>query len=134
LRSEHTISSHIAYLEAKAYGATFSTSSSIIRRGYDLEEAALSKWKKGADQNMNEQVARKKWRPVFEKQEEDIGRWTQGEEYVHKAKQGEIPTYKAGSLDSFVSVLANTLKAPPPKQGPDLLNANESRGSQTPSS
>ncbi|PVF94510.1 hypothetical protein CPB86DRAFT_682663, partial [Serendipita vermifera] len=97
LRSEHTISSHIAYLEAKALGATFTASSSIIRRGYDLEEAALTKWKKGADEDMNEQVARKKWRPVFEKQQEDVGRWTQGEEYVHKAKQGEIPTYKAGN-------------------------------------
>ncbi|KAG8832180.1 mitochondrial ribosomal small subunit component, partial [Serendipita sp. 399] len=45
LRSEHTIASQVAYLEAKAYGTDFEQSSEI-GRGFKLEEHALSKWSK----------------------------------------------------------------------------------------
>ncbi|KIM19902.1 hypothetical protein M408DRAFT_27260 [Serendipita vermifera MAFF 305830] len=112
LRSEHTIASHIAYLEAKAYGATFPSSASAIRRGYELEEKALEKWGKDKDQDVNELVARKKWRVVVDKSSEDIGAWTKGQEYVRKAENGERPAYKIGRVDSWASVLPDTDRAP----------------------
>jgi small subunit ribosomal protein S23 len=105
LRSEHTIASHAAYLEAKAYGATFSTSASAIRRGYDLEEKALERWGKDKDQDINELVARKKWRVVVDKSPEDVGTWTGGRVYAQKVASGERPTYKIGRVDSWTSVL-----------------------------
>jgi small subunit ribosomal protein S23 len=110
LRSEHTISSHIAYLEAKAYGATFPVSASAIRRGYELEEKALEKWGKDKDQDVNELVARKKWRVVVDKSQEDVGAWTKGQEYARKVSSGERPTYKIGRVDSWASVLPDGAK------------------------
>jgi nickel-dependent lactate racemase len=92
-------------LEAKAYGATFSVSASAIRRGYELEEKALEKWGKDKDQDMNELVARKKWRVVIDKSPEDVGAWTKGQEYVRKVGSGERPTYKIGKVDSWTSIL-----------------------------
>lgn len=112
LRSEHAISSHIAYLEAKSYGAVFSEASSPIRRGYAMEEKALSKWSQSAEASVNEDIARKKWRPVFEKRKEDIGEWTRGEEYVHKFKIGQRPTYATGGLSGSQSVLPGNTLAP----------------------
>jgi len=105
LRSEHTISSHIAYLEAKAYGATFPSSASDIRRGYELEEKALESWSKGKDKVIDELVARKKWRVVIDKSQEDVGQWTRGRDYVERAARGERPSYKIGKVDSWASVL-----------------------------
>ncbi|KAG8758394.1 mitochondrial ribosomal small subunit component [Serendipita sp. 396] len=94
LRSEHTIASQVAFLEAKAYGAKFNPKSSEIGRGFKLEEQALSKWNKATTADVNEQASRKKWRPIFPKQVEDFGLWTRGEEYLHKYKAGETPKYQ----------------------------------------
>jgi small subunit ribosomal protein S23 len=124
LRSERTIASRIAFLEAQAYGAKFSAYSSEVQRGYKIEEQALAKWGQNVDEARDQQVARKKWRPVFEKSVNDIGHWTMGEEYVHKYKQGERPSYAAVGLDSLETALPreDAAKDRIRMDGPDLLN------------
>lgn len=90
-----------------------------------MEEKALAKWGDNVNEARDEQVARKKWRPVFEKSVDDVGHWTMGEEYVHKYKQGERPTYASSSLDTAESVLSareDRSRERPRMEGPDLLN------------
>jgi hypothetical protein len=72
-----------------------------------MEEKALEKWSEesATGTNVNEGITRKKWRPIFEKRTEDVGEWTRGEQYVHKYKQGERPTWAASSPDSLPSVV-----------------------------
>lgn len=103
LRSELSIMTQFAALEAEAHGAVFMPGE--IERGFRKEEAFLTTWeeKKLSDQAMS--MIRKRWRLVVEKR--DPGQWTRGLAYIRMWKGGRIPDYTSVSSSPVEIALAS---------------------------
>ncbi|KAG8723797.1 mitochondrial ribosomal small subunit component [Ceratobasidium sp. 428] len=90
LRSERTVASAVAVLEAEAMGAEFGPTE--IERGLGLEAAALESWKSGAGAGAAASQGGKQW--TAEVQDDYTSSWTRGQDYVSRWKEGVTPYAK----------------------------------------
>jgi small subunit ribosomal protein S23 len=92
LRSEHEMASKIALREAEHYGIEFGQNE--VLRVFAMEEHNLNSWKRTAELNTAENLARKRWRAVVEPTEpRQEKQWTRGQEYTRLWQEGVRPTY-----------------------------------------
>lgn len=90
LRSERSVATAVAVLEAEALGSQFGPTE--IERGFELEAAALKSWETGVGSGTAAAGGGKQW--SAEAPSEFPGSWTRGQEYVARWKEGVTPYAK----------------------------------------
>jgi small subunit ribosomal protein S23 len=95
LRSERTVSTAVAVLEAEAMGAEFGPTE--IERGFGLEAVALESWQSGTGSGAAASQGGKQW--AAEVPNDFTGPWTRGQEYVARWKEGVTPYVKSEEPD-----------------------------------
>lgn len=95
LRSERTVATAVAVLEAEAMGVQFGPTE--IERGFDLETKALQSWQSGTGGGMASSGGSKQW--AAEAPNEFLRPWTRGQDYVARWKDGVTPYVKDGEPD-----------------------------------
>lgn len=101
LRSEHSVASAVALMEADAIGLELGPYQ--VDKSFEAEERALQKWTKKDKEDAAVLAARKRWRAVVERE----GTWTRGQEYARLWQGGVRPDYSPDPEPLPVPALAS---------------------------
>lgn len=110
LRSERSVASHVALLEARQLGIQLGPSA--VEQTFAKEEKQFETWKMTKELDIAETMARKRWRTVFEKHGGVPSSWSRGQEYVRLWQEGVRPTYSPALSTKSTITKAGLIETP----------------------